>query len=68
MDDRFPCRGNIDIHVSGDFEAGNESDNLVVKAYNLIAADFDIPASTPISTSAFPSRLVLAAVRLMLLS
>lgn len=31
MDDRFPCRGNIDIHVSGDFEAGNESDNLVVK-------------------------------------
>lgn len=43
MDDRFPCRGNIDIHVSGDFEAGNEADNLVVKAYNLIAADFDIP-------------------------
>lgn len=43
MDERFPCRGNIDIHVTGDFEAGSEDDNLVVKAYDLIARDFEIP-------------------------
>lgn len=43
MDERFPCAGDCDIHVTGDFSTGNDADNLVVRAYNLIAADFDIP-------------------------
>lgn len=43
MDERFPCIGDIDIHVTGDFPAGEEDQNLVVKAYNLIAVDYEIP-------------------------
>ena len=43
MDDRFPCVGDIDIHVSGDYYCGEEEQNLVVKAYNLIATDYEIP-------------------------
>ncbi len=43
MDERFPCSGNCDIHVTGGFATGSDTDNLVVRAYNLIAADFDIP-------------------------
>ena len=43
MDDRFPCVGDIDIHVSGDYSCGDEEQNLVVKAYNLIATDYEIP-------------------------
>lgn len=43
MDDRFPCVGDIDIHVTGDYPCGEESQNLVLKAYNLIATDYEIP-------------------------
>lgn len=43
MDERFPCIGDIDIHVTGDFPTGAEDQNLVVKAYNLIAVDYEIP-------------------------
>lgn len=43
MDERFPCDGDCDVKVSGNYSAGDDKDNLVVKAYNLIAADFDVP-------------------------
>lgn len=43
MDERFPCDGDIDIHVTGDYPAGDDADNLVVRAYNLVAADFELP-------------------------
>lgn len=43
MDAQFPCEGDCDIKVSGAFPTGDDADNLVVKAYNLIAADFDVP-------------------------
>lgn len=43
MDERFPCDGDCDIKVTGNYDAGDDEDNLVVKAYNLIATDFEVP-------------------------
>lgn len=43
MDDRFPSETACDLKVTGDALCCNETDNLVIKAYNIIAADFNIP-------------------------
>ncbi len=43
MSERFPSDTNCDLKVSGDEICCNEADNLVVKAYNLLAADYEIP-------------------------
>lgn len=43
MDERFPCPGGCDIKVTGNALDCNEDDNLVVRAYNLIASDYELP-------------------------
>lgn len=43
MDDRFPYEGGCTLSVTGVKVDGEMEDNLVVKAYNLIAKDYDIP-------------------------
>ena len=43
MDERFPSNVDCDLKVTGNNVCCNENDNLIVKAYNIIAADFDIP-------------------------
>ena len=43
MDKDFPSATNCDLKVTGDAIACNEQDNLVVKAYNLLAADYQLP-------------------------
>lgn len=43
MDERFPSNAACDIKVTGTPIVGDEQDNLVVKAYNLLAKDFQIP-------------------------
>lgn len=43
MSDKFPSQTPCDLKVSGNAVDCNEADNLVVKAYNLLAADFNIP-------------------------
>lgn len=43
MSDKFPCPTGCDLKVSGNAVECNEADNLVVKAYNILAADFNIP-------------------------
>ena len=43
MDERFPSNVACDLKVTGNNVCCNENDNLIVKAYNMIAADFDIP-------------------------
>lgn len=43
MNERFPSEVACDLKVSGNGVCCNETDNLVVKAYNIIAADYDIP-------------------------
>lgn len=43
MSDKFPSQQACDLKVTGNYVDCNESDNLVVKAYNLLAADFAIP-------------------------
>ena len=43
MDDRFPSEYPCDLKITGNGIDGNEQDNLVVKAYRLLAKDFDIP-------------------------
>lgn len=43
MDERFPSEFDCDLKVSGNSLEGNEADNLVVKAYNLLAKDFELP-------------------------
>lgn len=43
MDERFPSEVACDLKVTGNSLCCNETDNLIVKAYNLIAADFEIP-------------------------
>lgn len=43
MDERFPCPGSCDIKVSGNALDCNENDNLVVRAYNMIAHDYKLP-------------------------
>ena len=43
MDDEFPVDTACDLKIYGIPVACNEQDNLVVKAYNLIAQDYDLP-------------------------
>ena len=43
MSELFPSDTNCDLKVSGDGICCNEADNLVVKAYNMLAADYEIP-------------------------
>lgn len=43
MDQRFPSDTACDLKVTGDAIACNEDDNLVVRAYRLLAADYVIP-------------------------
>lgn len=43
MDDKFPVDTACDLKIYGISVACNEQDNLVVKAYNLIAQDYDLP-------------------------
>lgn len=43
MDERFPSATDCDLKLSGAELAGREEDNLVVRAYNLLAADFTLP-------------------------
>ncbi|MBR4390326.1 MAG: 4-(cytidine 5'-diphospho)-2-C-methyl-D-erythritol kinase [Prevotella sp.] len=43
MDDGFPSASPCDLLVSGMELDGNNSDNLVVRAYNLLANDFKLP-------------------------
>lgn len=43
MNERFPSNVACDLKVTGNNVCCNENDNLIVKAYNMIAADFEIP-------------------------
>lgn len=43
MDDRFPSEAACDLKITGNGVCCDESDNLVVRAYNILAADYDIP-------------------------
>ena len=43
MDDGFPSAVDCDLKVTNMDIAGNEQDNLVVRAYKLLAADFTLP-------------------------
>lgn len=43
MSERFPSDVKCDLKITGNAIQCNENENLVVKAYNKIAADFDIP-------------------------
>ncbi len=43
MDNRFPSSVACDLKVSNISVAGDEQDNLVVRAYNMLAADFPLP-------------------------
>ena len=43
MGKEFPSEADCDLKVTGNAVDCNEADNLVVRAYNLLAADFAIP-------------------------
>lgn len=43
MDERFPCQGDCDIKVTGGDIECQDADNLVVRAYNMIAEDYKLP-------------------------
>ena len=43
MDEKFPSTAPCDLKITGNPVEGNENDNLVLKAYRLLAADFDLP-------------------------
>lgn len=43
MDEKFPSPQSCDLKVSGNAVDCDEQDNLVVKAYNLLAADYQLP-------------------------
>lgn len=43
MDHDFPSEASCDIKISGMAIEGKEEDNLIVKAYNLLAQDFKLP-------------------------
>ena len=45
MGDEFPSDVPCDLKITGNAVDCDEQNNLVVKAYNLLAADFRIPAS-----------------------
>jgi 4-diphosphocytidyl-2-C-methyl-D-erythritol kinase len=43
MDEKFPGETDCDLKVTGNAVECDEKDNLVVKAYNLLAADYELP-------------------------
>ena len=43
MDEKFPSEVACDLKITGNAVECNEQENLVVKAYNLLAADFKLP-------------------------
>lgn len=43
MHSDFPSVTDCDLKITGNSIEGNEQDNLVVKAYNLLAADYKLP-------------------------
>ena len=43
MDKDFPSDVNCDLKITGNSIDCDEADNLVVKAYNLLASDYDLP-------------------------
>lgn len=51
MGDEFPSEVPCDLKITGNAVDCDEQKNLVVKAYNMLAADFKIPAFIRISSS-----------------
>lgn len=43
MDEKFPSESPCDLKITGNDVDCNEEDNLVIKAYQLLAADFQLP-------------------------
>lgn len=43
MDEKFPSESPCDLKITGKDVDCNEEDNLVIKAYQLVAADFQLP-------------------------
>jgi 4-diphosphocytidyl-2-C-methyl-D-erythritol kinase len=43
MDEKFPSESPCDLKITGNDIVCNEEDNLVIKAYQLLAADFQLP-------------------------
>ena len=43
MNKAFPSTLNWDLKVTGNGVCCNEEDNLITRAYNLLATDFDLP-------------------------
>lgn len=43
MDEKFPNESPCDLKITGNDVDCNEEDNLVIKAYQLLAADFQLP-------------------------
>lgn len=43
MDEKFPSESPCDLKITGNAIDCNEEDNLVIKAYQLLAADFQLP-------------------------
>ena len=43
MDEKFPSESRCDLKITGNDVDCNEEDNLVIKAYQLLAADFQLP-------------------------
>lgn len=43
MDEKFPSESPCDLKITGKDVDCNEKDNLVIKAYQLLAADFQLP-------------------------
>lgn len=43
MDEKFPSKSPCDLKITGKDVDCNEEDNLVIKAYQLLAADFQLP-------------------------
>ena len=43
MDEKFPSEAPCDLKITGNDVDCNEEDNLVIKAYQLLAADFQLP-------------------------
>ena len=43
MDEKFPSEAPCDLKITGNDIDCNEEDNLVIKAYQLLAADFQLP-------------------------
>ena len=56
MGDQFPSDTACDLKITGNAIDCSEGDNLVVKAYDLLARDFNIPVFTLISLSEYHHR------------